>query len=118
METKAREMQLTTRSSGPSKQEEIKILLAKLAIRRQAKVGELEFMVFSEDLMPYETRDIQLALESLSSRPRDEGETAFPDTAKILEAVRGVIRSRKPPKPSGVEKWDDYLKRVKAERGE
>lgn len=93
--TRARANQLSTPSSGPSKQEEIKVMLAKLAIRRQAKIAELEFMVFSEDLMLYDLKDIQSAMELLSSRPRGEGETAFPEVATIIAEIRGSVRGRR-----------------------
>jgi hypothetical protein len=33
-------------------------------------------------------------LKELSLRPRRDGETAFPDLATVLEAVRGVVRLR------------------------
>lgn len=110
METKVREIQQQRRSGGPSKQEEIKVLLAKMAIRRQAKVGEMEFAVFSEDLMGYETEVIAEALNQLCSKPRAEGETAFPELATILDAVRGVIRARRPSvEQAAQQKWDEYV---------
>lgn len=44
----------------------------------------------------------------IASIPRRDGETAFPEYAAILEAVRGVIRSQRAPEPSSGERWDSY----------
>lgn len=52
---------------------------------------------------------------ALSSKPRAEGETAFPELAVIEAAVRESIRARKPPVETSADRWDRYLAAVKAE---
>lgn len=101
-----------------SKHSRIVQLLTVLGIRRQAKLDTEDYLVYATDLEKYDLLDLEIAMHLLSSRPRAEGETAFPELAMIEEAVRGVARSRKPSVPTSVDKWDDYLKQVKAERGE
>lgn len=44
----------------------------------------------------------------IASIPRRDGETAFPEYAAILEAVRGVIRSQRAPESSSGERWNSY----------
>lgn len=45
--------------------------------------------------MGYELTDIQSGLELLSSRPRSEGETAFPEIATIVDSVKLAARERR-----------------------
>lgn len=118
MELKAKETQLSKPSSDRSKQDQIKIQLAKMAIRRQAKMGETEYAVYAYELLHYDLEDITEALDMIGLTARGEGESALPDVGTILEAIRGVVRARMEPTPTGIEKWAAYVRRVKAERGE
>jgi hypothetical protein len=45
--------------------------------------------------MDFEMMDIQSGLESLSSRPRNEGETAFPESAAMKDEVQAAGRNRR-----------------------
>lgn len=48
--------------------------------------------------------------------PRREGETAFPDIARILEAVRAVIRASRPSvEQAAASRWLEYIDKCKAE---
>lgn len=84
-----------THSNAPSKAAAIKIALGKMAIRRQAQIGEAEFAVYSEDLMSYELDDIAGVLDELGKSVREEGETAFPSIGTILKKVRRIVAMRK-----------------------
>lgn len=113
---RANQTQLSTHSSGPSKQAKIKILLAKLAVRRQAQIGEAEYGIYSEDLDIYSLPDIEAALELIANKSRREGETAFPDVETIREAVRAVIRSSRPSADEeSATRWLQYLENCKSE---
>jgi hypothetical protein len=93
--SKVRPNQALTQHVEPSKKSKVVALLAKLGVRRQAKLATEDYLVFAEDLMPYELTDIQSGLESLSSRPRNEGETAFPESAAVIAEVKYARRDRK-----------------------
>lgn len=82
-------------SNGPSKKEEIKMALAKLAVRRQATIGEAELNIFSDDLMRFDLRDVFSALDKIGMRPRAEHELAFPESGAIVKAVEFAEESRK-----------------------
>lgn len=118
--SKVNRTQLSTRSSGLSRQEEIKILLAKFAVRRQAQIGEAEYDIYSASLLSYSLTDIEMALNLLSSKPRAEGQTAFPEEIVILEAVRGIARTRRAAEEEATKakEWEAYKARVEAERQE
>lgn len=118
MELKARETQLSKPSSDRSKLEQVKIQLAKMAIRRQARMGETEYAIYAYKLLSYELDVITEALDIIGLRARGEGESALPDVGSILDIVRGVVRSRRPYVPTGTDEWRAYLRKVKAERGE
>lgn len=51
----------------------------------------------------------------IASVPRREGETAFPEVATILEALRGIIRSRKAAENDEGVRWAKYVEQCKAE---
>ena len=106
----------STRQGELSKKSKIVLLLAHLGVRRQAKLDTEDYLVFAADLESYEIADIEAAMKALYSKPRAEGETAFPDVATILEAVRGVIRARRPSaEQEAADKWNRYLEACKAE---
>lgn len=60
-------------------------------------------------------QDIDQALVQIASVPRRDGETAFPEVAAILDAVRGVIRSRKAAENDGGVRWAKYVEQCKSE---
>jgi hypothetical protein len=104
-----------TQRSELSKKSKIVILLTALGIRRQAKLDVEDYLLYASDLESYEMADLENAVGELAKKPRAEGQTAFPDIATILEAVRGAIRARKPPVPTSAEKWAAYVKACIAE---
>lgn len=90
------------------------VLLVKLAERRQAAVNSSTLVTFADDLGSYELADIDAACSELGTRRRAEGETAFPDLPTILEAVRGVIRARKPsPEQEAIERENARVQHFK-----
>jgi len=65
----------------------IEMELAKLAIRRQASITPADLAVYSEDLAGFLMPDLTEGLRSFV-RPRERGETAFPDVGSIIEACK------------------------------
>lgn len=72
-----------------------------------------DYLVFASDLEKYELADIEAGIAAIP--PKRDGQTAFPDVDTILEAVRGVIRSRKSVEDSSGAQWLRYVERCKAE---
>ena len=87
-------MQARKPSPSLSKQSEIVKMLTKFSLRRQAAVNPETLALFAADLEHLELADLESALKELSLRPRRDGETAFPDLATVLEAVRYVRAER------------------------
>lgn len=94
---------------GPEekKEREIMKLLTKLNVRRQARLGTPDLVIYAEDLMGFEVQDIEAAVNDLTSKPRADGETAFPETAVLLGAVKTANLRRCPPR-------DPYLAQLDA----
>jgi len=107
----ARQQETSIHSNKPKGLHEsnIRKVLTILAERRQAQVSPGTLLTYSTDLASYSLDIIETACENLGKMRRAEGETAFPDIATILEAVRGVIRAQRPPEPSGFDKWNAYV---------
>lgn len=59
-------------------------------MRRQAKLSREDYLVFADDLMGFDLRDVEAGLDRIGMRPRNEGETAFPDVATLQMAVRAA----------------------------
>jgi hypothetical protein len=92
--------------------------MTKLAVRRQAKLSDGDYRVLSEDLAQFELEDIERGLDDLGERPRELGETAFPDWPALKEAVMKYARPRRAQEKKRREHaaWDAHVKRVLAER--
>lgn len=82
-------MQLSRLSplSPAEKQAAITKLLAKLGVRRQAKLDLEDYLVLSEDLVKFDLGDVQAGLDDIARYPRREGETAFPESARLKHAI-------------------------------
>lgn len=105
-----------TRQPELSKQSKIVVLLTGMGIRRQAKLDTEDYLLFASDLEKYELADLEAAIKLIFSKPRAEGETAFPELAAIEEAIRGVIRARRPlVEHAAAQRWNEYLEAAKAE---
>lgn len=66
------------------------------------------------DLSPYSLPDIDAACKTLGQQKRSEGETAFPDLATILDAVRGAVRASRPSAENESQrKWDAQVEHFK-----
>lgn len=74
-------------------QEQIQTLLAKLGVRRQARLDPMDYLVLAEDLAGYELADVEEGLELL--KHRQEFEPSFPDLGMIEQAIEKVIRERR-----------------------
>jgi hypothetical protein len=120
METKAKpEQTLALRSKDSQSlhnEDEILKLLTKFSYRRGAALNLPMLLTYVDDLSSYSADNVGYALDAIASVPRGEHEPVIPDTATILEAVRGAIRSRRPPVPTSSEKWNAYVEAYKEER--
>jgi hypothetical protein len=69
-------------------------LLAKLGIRRQAKLDTADYLVLAEDLVKFELDDIAGGLDDLAKYARRQGETSFPELAILKAAIvdRRLVR--------------------------
>jgi hypothetical protein len=59
--------------------------------------------------------DIAEAVELMRNKPRAEGESAYPEIAAFEEAIRCVIRLRKPRGDDSGAKWIAYMEAYRAE---
>lgn len=82
-------------SGEASKQDQIKLLLGRLAVRRQAEIGKADYEVYSKDLLNQGLEDIAAACDNLAMEERQEGQTAFPSIALMLAEVGHVARKRR-----------------------
>jgi hypothetical protein len=82
-------MQLSKQSqpSPAEKQVAITRFLAKLGVRRQAKLAQDDYLVLAEDLSKFDLDDVEGGLDDIAKYPRREGETAFPELARLKQAV-------------------------------
>jgi hypothetical protein len=69
-------------------------MLTLFGIRRQSKLDKEDYKVYASDLERHELNDIDKALQNLVRHPRVPGESAFPEVAVIVEAVKAVKRAR------------------------
>ena len=70
-----------------SDSENIKVLLTKMSICRQAKMDKPSLELYTEILLPLDLRAFQVAMAMLSESPREQGETALPSLGDILAAM-------------------------------
>ncbi len=70
-----------------SLEENVKVLLTKMACFRQAKMEPLTLELFAGYLLPLDLRAFQVAMAMLSESERQEGESAFPSLGTILAAM-------------------------------
>lgn len=70
-------------------------LLTALAESRQATVSPQTLKLYAHRLSCFPLCDIRLALSRIADRPRQDGETAFPDRGAIVHAVKQAQLSRK-----------------------
>lgn len=70
-----------------STEENVKVLLTKMACFRQAKMDSATLELFTAYLAPLDLRAFQVAMATISESERLEGETAFPSLGIILAAM-------------------------------
>lgn len=76
-----------TSEQRDEKQKRIMALLAKLGVRRQAKLDTPDYLVLAEELVKFDERDIAAGLDDVAKYPRREGETAFPELPRLKQAI-------------------------------
>lgn len=91
LSTPSNALALTTEDA--SHRDAIMVLLAKLGVRRQARLDPLDYSIFAEDLAKYDLADVEAGLERL--KHREEYEPAFPDLGLMETNIDAVIRLRK-----------------------
>ena len=74
-------------SKNLSLEQNVKVLLTKMACFRQAKMEKTTLELFTAYLLPLDLRAFQVAMASISENGRRDGETAFPDLGTILAAM-------------------------------
>lgn len=86
---KARQKATWLFSPNLSSVQNIKVLLTKMAIFRQAKIDKVTLELYAEVLAQFtDLRAFQVAMATLAESPRQEGETALPSLGDIIEAMR------------------------------
>ena len=105
--TTDRETELWGFSKNLSDEQNVKILLGKMAIYRQAgRLDRTTLELFTQTLVGLDLRAFQVAIRNLSCSPREEGETAFPSLGSIL-AEMDETRERFPLYSQGAKKIND-----------
>jgi hypothetical protein len=66
-----------------------------MAMRRGASVSKETLELCARDLLEFDDRDVQAATVRIGFTPREEGETAWPDTGTLVTAVRREARMRR-----------------------
>jgi hypothetical protein len=95
---KARQKATWTFLPRASVVENIKLLLTKMAIFRQAKIDKVTLELYAEALAQFtDLRAFQVAMATLAESPRQEGETALPSLGDIIEAMKDAR-----------EEWPDF----------
>lgn len=75
-------------SQNLSTTENIKVLLGKMAICRQAgRLDKVTLELYTEALKDLDLRSFQVAVKKIACSSRQEGEPAFPSLGMILEAM-------------------------------
>ena len=73
----------------------IVILLTRLSYARQVTADANVLAYFAGELERFNYLDVESAIELLCKTRRQDGETAFPDLATMIEAVEAAARSRR-----------------------
>lgn len=92
--------------------------LAKLGIRRQAKLDAADYLVLAEDLEKFDLRDIGGGLADIAKIPRREGETAFPEIGRMKQAIveRKLDREADEIRQMECEQWEALKEQCERER--
>lgn len=69
-------------------------LLGKMALERQAEAAKEVLMLYAARLVNFEQQDIWEAVEKITLTRREPGETAFPDVATVIDAVKAARYKR------------------------
>jgi hypothetical protein len=69
--------------------------LTLMALRRGAAVSKEALELAARDLLPFDDCDVQAATVEIGFTPREEGETAWPDTGTLVGLVRRKARLRR-----------------------
>lgn len=103
-------------SQSSHNEDEILKLLTKFSYRRGAALNLPMLLTYVDDLSSYSAENVGCGLDAIASVPRGEHEPVIPDTATILEAVRGAIRAQRPPETTSADRWAAYVEAYKEER--
>lgn len=89
-----------------SDEQNVKVLLTKMAICRNAKIEKPTLELLTEILLPLDLRSFQVAMANLAESQRQEGETALPSLGDILAAMEEA-RERFPVFSKGAKEIND-----------
>lgn len=102
-----RESKLWGFSKNLSNEQNVKILLGKMAIYRQAaRLDVVTLEAYAQALVDLDLRAFQVAMRNLSCSERAEGETAFPSLGTILAEMENA-RERWPSFSVGAKEIND-----------
>lgn len=113
---------ISTQLDRPSLSSVVKLLMT-LAEVRQATVSPETLKLYAHRLSCFQLGDIRLGLSRLAERPRQAGETAFPDRATIVQEVRQAeinrrgVEARKLAEEREAMEFEEFLT-FRMERGE
>ena len=94
-------------SKNLSKEQNVKILLGKMAICRQAsKLDEVTLALYTQALVNLDLRAFQVAMRNISNSRPEQGETLFPSLGYILEEMEEA-RERFPVFSKGAKEIND-----------
>ena len=84
-----------SQSCKPPSQSWVMKQLALLATARQATVSRDTYLLYASEISDYPEDEISRAIRKFALRPREEGETAFPDLGTFVQAVKYEGRERR-----------------------
>ena len=82
-----RQIKIWQFSRGLSTEENVKVLLTKMACFRQAVMDDATLESYTMALKDLDMRAFQVAMATISEARRREGETAFPELGYILDVI-------------------------------
>ncbi len=83
----ARQKELWQFLPNLSDEDNIKILIGKMAICRQAVPDKQSLELYTETIRHLDLRAFQVAMATLAESPREDGQTALPSLGDILAAM-------------------------------
>ena len=91
--TAVKPLEISLRQERPSSLWVTKSLTA-LATARQATLSRDTLILYASEICDFREDDVSKAIRKIAVRPREEGETAFPDLGTLLKAIKSERSER------------------------